>query len=183
VLNQALLQSGRQHRFVTMVIGSVQRIEHGRLRLTLATGGHPRPLVLRADGTVDEVPISGTLIGAVAQTVVRPATVELAPGEVCLLYSDGLTEARGGATGTEQYGERRLRDALATCRGMPGTALVERLRQLVSDWVHGGVNDDIAMLAVGAPARTRLSLLDTGAQAGSPFAIDARRGDRRSRHT
>jgi serine phosphatase RsbU (regulator of sigma subunit) len=183
VLNQALLQSGRQHRFVTMVIGSVQRIEHGRLRLTLATGGHPRPLVLRADGTVDEVPTSGTLIGAVAQTVVRPATVELAPGEVCLLYSDGLTEARGGATGTEQYGERRLRDALATCHGMPGTALVERLRQLVSDWVHGGVNDDIAMLAVGAPARTRLSLLDTGAPAGSPFAIDARRGDRRSRHT
>jgi serine phosphatase RsbU (regulator of sigma subunit) len=183
VLNQTLLQSGRQYRFVTMVVGSVRRIEHGRVRMTLATGGHPRPLVLRADGTVEEVPTSGTLIGAVPRTVIRPATIELAPGELCLLYSDGLTEARGGATGTEQYGERRLQDALATCRGMPATALVERIRQLVSDWVHGdgGDNDDIAMLAVGAPARTRLSLMDTGVPAASPFAIDARRAERRSR--
>ncbi|XVV09486.1 PP2C family protein-serine/threonine phosphatase [Actinoplanes sp. CA-131856] len=181
VLNQALLQSTRQHRFVTMVVGSVSRADHGRVHLTLATGGHPPPLVLRADGTVEEVPTSGTLIGAVTRTVVRPADVELAPGELCLLYSDGLTEARGGASGTEEYGEARLRDALSECRGMPGAATVERIRQLVSDWVHGGTRDDIAMLAVRAPERTQLSLR-TGARNASPFAIDApRRGDRRVR--
>jgi serine phosphatase RsbU (regulator of sigma subunit) len=151
------------------------------VRLNLATGGHPAPLVLRADGTVEAVPVSGTLIGVVPRIAVHPATVELAPGELCLLYSDGLTEARGGMSGTEQYGEARLSDALASCLGMPGAAAVERLRQLVSDWVHGGVRDDIAMLLVGAPARTKLSLLETGAAATSPFAIDARRGDRRSR--
>jgi serine phosphatase RsbU (regulator of sigma subunit) len=181
VLNQALLQSGRQHRFVTLVVGSIARAEHGRVRLTLASGGHPPPLVLRADGSVEEVPTSGTLIGVVSQTVVRPATVELAPGELCLLYSDGLTEARGGATGNEHYGEARLRAALSSCRGMPGAATVERVRQLVSDWVHGGMRDDIAMLAVRAPARTPLSLRGGGAPNGSPFAIDARRGDRRTR--
>jgi serine phosphatase RsbU (regulator of sigma subunit) len=181
VLNQALLQAGRQHRFVTMVVGSVSRAEHGRVRMTLATGGHPPPLVLRVDGTVEQVPTSGTLIGAVRHTVVRPATIELAPGELCLLYSDGLTEARGGTTGDEHYGEQRLRDALATCRGMPGAATVERVRQLVSDWVHGGVRDDIAMLAIRAPSRTRLSLMDTGVPTGSPFAVDARRTERRTR--
>jgi serine phosphatase RsbU (regulator of sigma subunit) len=181
VLNQALLQSGRQHRFVTVVVGSVARADHGRVRITLASGGHPPPLVLRTDGTVEEVPTTGTLIGVVPQTVVRPATVELAPGELCLLYSDGLTEARGGPTGNEHYGEERLRDALSTCRGMPGAATVERVRQLVSDWVHGGMRDDIAMLAVRAPHRTPLSLRGGGAPAGSPFAIDARRGDRRQR--
>jgi serine phosphatase RsbU (regulator of sigma subunit) len=181
VLNQALLQSGRQHRFVTLVVGSVSRSEHGRVRLTLASGGHPAPLVLRTDGTVEEVPTSGTLIGVVPQTVVHPATVELAPGELCLLYSDGLTEARGGPTGNEQYGEHRLIDALSTCRGMPGAAAVERVRQLVSDWVHGGVRDDIAMLAVRAPSRTPLSLRGGGVSSASPFAIDARRDQRRQR--
>ncbi len=181
VLNQALLQSGRQHRFVTLVVGSIARADHGRVRLVLASGGHPPPLVLRNDGTVDEVPTSGTLIGVVPQTIVRPATVELAPGELCLLYSDGLTEARGGATGNEHYGEARLRAALSSCRGMPGAAAVERVRQLVSDWVHGGMRDDIAMLAVRAPSRTPLSLRGGGAPTGSPFAIDARRGDRRQR--
>jgi serine phosphatase RsbU (regulator of sigma subunit) len=164
-----------------MVVGAVRRADHGRVRLTLATGGHPPPLVLRADGTVEAVPVSGTLIGVVPRIAVRPATIDLAPGELCLLYSDGLTEARGGASGAEQSGETRLRDALASCLGMPGAAAVERVRQLVSDWVHGGVHDDIAMLVVRAPSRTKLSLMETGAAATSPFAIDARRGDRRSR--
>ncbi|MBM2621435.1 SpoIIE family protein phosphatase [Actinoplanes sp. LDG1-06] len=181
VLNRALLDSGRQHRFVTMVVGSVARAEHGRVRLTLATGGHPPPLVLRIDGRVEEVPTTGTLIGAVPRTVVNPADVELAPGELCLLYSDGLTEARGGPTGDEQFGEARLHDALAECRGMPAVATVERVRQLVSDWVHGGTRDDIAMLAVRAPARTQLSLRNGSRRNASPFAIDARRNDRRIR--
>jgi len=181
VLNQALLQATRQHRFVTMVIGSVRRIEHARVRLTLAAGGHPAPLVLRLDGRVEEVPTRGTLIGAVQRTVVHPADVELAPGELCLLYSDGLTEARGGPSGVEQWGEARLHDALATCAGMPAAVTVERLRQLVSDWIRGGTRDDIAMLAVRAPARTPLSLRGGGARNTSPWAIDARRNDRRAR--
>ncbi|GAB2566200.1 hypothetical protein Aab01nite_46580 [Paractinoplanes abujensis] len=180
VLNKALLDSGRQHRFVTLVVGSVSRAEHGRVKLSLATGGHPPPLVLRSDGSVEEVPVSGTLIGAVPRTVVNPADVELAAGELCLLYSDGLTEARGGPGGNEQFGEARLREALAECRGLPAVATVERVRQLVSDWVHGGTRDDIAMLAVRAPARTQLSLRN-GARNASPFAIDARRTERRAR--
>ena len=170
VLNKALLQAGRQHRFVTMVVGSIRRIEHGRVRLTLATGGHPAPLVLRLDGRVEQVPTSGTLIGAVERTVVHPADVELAPGELCLLYSDGLTEARGGPSGAEQWGEQRLHDALATCAARPAAVTVERIRRLVADWVRGGARDDIAMLAVRAPARAALSL-----RAG------ARRADRRPR--
>ncbi|AGL18696.1 PP2C family protein-serine/threonine phosphatase [Actinoplanes sp. N902-109] len=182
VLNKALLGASRQHRFATLVIGSLSRIEHGRVRLTLATGGHPVPLILRTDGTVEAAPVKGTLIGVVPQISVQPATVELAPGEICLFYSDGLTEARGGPSGREQYGEARLRATLAGCRGMPGDAAVERVRQLVSDWVHGGSRDDIAMLAVRAPARTRLSLMDTGTPPVSPFAIEARRGDRRNRN-
>ncbi|MEV6492997.1 SpoIIE family protein phosphatase, partial [Actinoplanes sp. NPDC051633] len=177
VLNQALLESGRQHRFVTLVVGSVLRTDHGRVRLRLASGGHPPPLVLRADGHVEEVPATGTLIGVVPEVVVHPATVELAPGELCLLYSDGLTEARGGPSGTEQYGEERLRDALSSCQGMPAAAAVERVRQLVSDWVHGGVRDDIAMMAVRAPGRTPLSLRGGGVPNASRFAIE----DRRSR--
>jgi hypothetical protein len=180
VLNQALLQAGRQHRFVTLVIGSVRRIEHGRVRLTLATGGHPAPLVLRLDGRVEEAPVSGTLIGAVERTVVRPADVELAPGELCLLYSDGLTEARGGPSGTELWGEPRLHDALSTCAGMPAAVTVERLRQLVSDWVRDGTRDDIAMLAVRAPARTPPSLRGGGARNASRWTVEPRRARQRA---
>ncbi|WP_229074108.1 PP2C family protein-serine/threonine phosphatase [Actinoplanes sp. DH11] len=181
VLNRALLQSGRRQRFVTLVVGTVHRAEQGRVRLRLASGGHPPPLILRTNGTVDVVPTKGTLIGVLPETVVRPATVELAPGELCLLYSDGLTEARGGPTGDEQFGEERLRRQLAGCQGMPGAVAVERLRQLVSEWVNGGPRDDIAMLAVRAHTRPPLSLRGGGAPNASPYLVAARRGDRRSR--
>ncbi|MEU4164204.1 PP2C family protein-serine/threonine phosphatase [Actinoplanes sp. NPDC026670] len=181
VLNEALLQSARTPRFVTMVVGSVRRADHGRVRLDLASGGHPAPLVLRGDGRVEEVPTSGTLIGVLPRTVVRPASTELAPGELCLLYSDGLTEARGGPTGAEQFGEDRLHQTLAECRGMPGAATVDRLRQVVADWTRGGGSDDIAMLAVRAPDRTPLSLRGGGAPTPSPYVAAARRGDRRPR--
>ncbi|MEU7904850.1 SpoIIE family protein phosphatase [Actinoplanes sp. NPDC049118] len=166
LLNTALLGSSRQHRFVTLVVGAIGRAEHGRVRLRLATGGHPAPLVLRADGAVEPVPVAGTLIGVLPQIVVRTVTVDLAPGELCLMYSDGLTEARGGATGEEQYGEARLHEALAGCRGLPGPAAVERVRRLVSEWVRGGVRDDIAMLAVRAPSRT-------GRRGGGPCTSSA----------
>ncbi|GIF03168.1 PP2C family protein-serine/threonine phosphatase [Actinoplanes siamensis] len=181
VLNQALTETGRQQRFVTLVVGAISRVDHGRVRLELAVGGHPPPLVLRADGTVEEVSASGTLIGVVPNTSVRPATVELAPGELCLLYSDGLTEARGGPAGGEQFGEARLRRALGECAGLPGPVTLERLRQLVSDWVRGGTNDDIAMLAVRAHTRTPLSLRGGGAPSQSPYLMAARRGERRGR--
>jgi hypothetical protein len=59
---------------------------------------------------------------------------------------------------------------------------VERVRQLVSDWVHGGMRDDIAMLAVRAPSRTPLTLAGSDAPAVSPYAIDARRATGRARH-
>jgi len=51
----------------------------------------------------------------------------------------------------------------------------------VADWVHGGTRDDIAMLAVRAPARAPLLLRGGGAPNASPFAIDIRRSDRRAR--
>ncbi|BCJ40441.1 hypothetical protein GCM10010168_82250 [Actinoplanes ianthinogenes] len=181
VLNQAMLESGRKHRFVTLLLGSITRAEHGRVRIGLVSGGHPPPLVLRTDGSVEEVPAGGTLLGVLPVTTVHPATVELAPGELCLLHTDGLTEARGGPSGHEEFGEARLRQALSACAGLPGPVTLERLRQLVSDWVHGGTTDDIAMLTVRAPARPPLSLRGGGAPNQSPYLMATRRADRRAR--
>jgi hypothetical protein len=65
---------------------------------------------------------------------------------------------------------------------MPGAAAVERVRQLVSDWMRGGSRDDIAMLAIRAPSRTPLSLAEDDRPAVSPYAIDARRTSGRNRH-
>ncbi|GAT71188.1 serine/threonine-protein phosphatase [Planomonospora sp. ID91781] len=153
LINRSLIESPAPDSYATMVTAELHRAAGGRLRLDLAAAGHPAPLVLRADGTVEEVPARGTLLGLLPDAELLPAAVDLAPGELCLLYSDGVTEAFGGPAGREMYGEQRLKDALATCAGMPAEAVVQRLEQLGTEWLAGGEHDDRALLAIRARPR------------------------------
>ncbi|WP_437105776.1 PP2C family protein-serine/threonine phosphatase [Streptomyces sp. enrichment culture] len=151
LLNGALLTS-HHTRFATMVLASVKR--HGSdVRLRLTSAGHMPPLVVRAGGGVEEVATHGTLVGALPSVTARTAEVVLGPGETCLLYTDGITEARGGPLGDELFGEHRLRRALAECAGMPGEAIVERVQMLAAQWLGSGSHDDMATVAIGAPGR------------------------------
>lgn len=68
-----------------MVMASVQRTE-SQVRLRLTSAGHPSPLAVRTDGTVEEVPTHGTLIGALDTIEAHTVEVILNPGETCLLY-------------------------------------------------------------------------------------------------
>ena len=61
-----------------------------------------------------------------------------------------MTEARGGSAAVEMFGEHRLRQALASVAGQPPAAVIDRLLQLVDEWLDGESHDDIAMLAVCA---------------------------------
>lgn len=158
MLNRALLTS-RHARFASMVLASVRRQEDG-VRLRLASAGHPAPLIVRAGGQVEEAPTRGCIVGALDTVSTTPATVTLAPGEACVLYSDGITEARGGPMGgREMFGEDRLRAALAECAGLPAEAIVERVQMLASQWVGRGSHDDMAVLAIAAPYGARLSMV------------------------
>lgn len=153
LLNGALLETTQAHgqgRFATMVLGVVRPDRDGGLTLTMAGGGHLPPLVLRASGEVELVPLSGMLIGVVPDPRIGEVTVRLEPGETCLLYSDGVTEARGGRRGDEQFGAERLVNALSGCHRMPAPALAERIEQVTCDWLAHRDHDDIAVLALRA---------------------------------
>ncbi|MDH6461881.1 hypothetical protein M2302_002056 [Micromonospora sp. A200] len=153
LLNDALLETTQAHgqgRFATMVLGVVRPHRDGGLTLTMAGGGHLPPLVLRACGEVETVPLSGMLIGVVPDPRIGEVTVRLAPGETCLLYSDGVTEARGGRRGDEQFGQDRLVTAVTGCHRVPAPALAERVEQVTCDWLAQGDHDDIAVLALRA---------------------------------
>ncbi|MFC4031106.1 PP2C family protein-serine/threonine phosphatase [Streptomyces polygonati] len=155
LLNGALLSS-HHTRFATLLLASTSR--HGPdVRLRLTSAGHPAPLVVRTDGRVEAVPTRGTLVGAMPTVAARTETVTLAPGETCVLFTDGITEARGGPGGGEFFGETRLRRALSHVAGRPPEAVVERLMTLASRWVGDGRHDDMAAVAITAPRGTHLS--------------------------
>ncbi|MEV0309525.1 PP2C family protein-serine/threonine phosphatase [Nonomuraea fuscirosea] len=149
-LNSVLVNDGDPTRYVTLVLVSFER--HGRrVSLRVTSAGHPPPLIIRNDGRVETVPAEGTLIGAIEEVSSVTTPVVLEPGETCLLYSDGIIEARGGPLGQEFFGEERLCEQLLMCAGMPPEALAERVQMLASQWVRGGEHDDMAVVAITAP--------------------------------
>lgn len=158
LLNDALLTS-HHTRFATLVLASVRR--HGTtIRVRVTSAGHPAPLVVRMDGSVEAAATRGSLVGVLRRVKTQTATVELRAGETCLLFSDGITEARGGPLGDRLFGEDRLQRALGECAGMPAEAVVERIQMLTSEWVGAGRHDDMAVLAVTAPRTAHLSAVN-----------------------
>ncbi|UXY23006.1 serine/threonine-protein phosphatase [Streptomyces cynarae] len=149
VLNQSLLEAD-SGRFASLVIGTARPGSGGALDVVLAGGGHPPPLVLRRGGAVEAVDVGGMLVGALPGPEFGQAGVHLAPEELILLYSDGVTEARGGPEGAEEYGAERLAHDLEVCAGMPAGAVAERVDMRVAHWLAGRAHDDIAVLVLQA---------------------------------
>ncbi|MER5966409.1 SpoIIE family protein phosphatase [Streptomyces sp. NPDC002057] len=149
LLNKALLNS-HHTRFATLVLASAVR-RGDEVDLKLTSGGHPAPLIIRADGTVEETDTHGTLVGAMPSVSAHTAAVTLAPGESCVLYTDGITEAKGGPMGDVLFGEERLARALAGCAGMPAEGIVEHVLMLAAEWLGGRRHDDMAVVVIAAP--------------------------------
>ncbi|MBB4716300.1 serine phosphatase RsbU (regulator of sigma subunit) [Streptomyces luteogriseus] len=158
LVNNAM-RSSHHTRFATLVMASVRR-EEREVSLRLTSAGHPAPLIIRRDGTVEEADTGGTLIGVLPTITSRTARVRLAPGETCLLFTDGVTEARGGPLGDTMFGDQRLKRAAAECAGLPAEAVVERVQMVTSQWIGDGRHDDIAVLAITAPRGAHLSAVD-----------------------
>ncbi|MFI1016648.1 SpoIIE family protein phosphatase [Streptomyces sp. NPDC020965] len=158
LLNGALINS-HHTRFATLVMASVSR-EGQLVRLRLTSAGHPPPLIVRRNGDVEVVATQGTLVGAIPAIHAHTVATTLRPGETCLLYTDGITEARGGPLGDALFGQERLEQALADCVGMPAEAVVEHIQMLATEWLGRNSADDMAVLAITAPHTAHLSAVD-----------------------
>ncbi|MFC9058378.1 PP2C family protein-serine/threonine phosphatase [Streptomyces sp. NPDC057074] len=158
VLNTTLLNS-HTTRFATLVLASAKR-RGSEVDLRLTSGGHPAPLIVRTDGTVEEAGTRGTLIGAVPTVSALTAAVSLAPGESCVLYTDGITEAKGGPMGDVLFGDERLKRALSECAGMPAEGIAEHVHMLAAQWLGRGRHDDMAVVVISAPRTHHLSAVN-----------------------
>lgn len=158
LLNTALLNS-HHARFVTLVLASARR-RGNQVDLALTSAGHPSPLIIRADGTVHEADTRGTLVGALPAITAATVTESLAPGESCVLYTDGITEAKGGPMGDDLFGDERLKRALAGCVGMPAEGIVEHVQMLAAQWLGDRRHDDMAVVVISAPRTHHLSAVN-----------------------
>jgi len=131
-------------RFCTVAIAHLDRTR-GAAHLTVAVGGHPAPVVARADGHVGELPVEGTLLGLVEDPNLTDVTTELAPGETILLYTDGVTEA---AAPHRVWEPADLAEVAARVDGHGAQDLVDHVAKVALSGLSTRPRDDVAMLAL-----------------------------------
>jgi sigma-B regulation protein RsbU (phosphoserine phosphatase) len=137
-------------RLCTVICGRVRPTEDGAT-ITLASGGHTPPVLLRADGTRELLHLpGGQLVGVLPDARFATAEVHLAPGDALLLYTDGLTEARIDAD--TRYSEEALRDDLAGLAPATAQNVIAAVARLLAD-LGDGVEDDTAVLALSVTSR------------------------------
>jgi serine phosphatase RsbU (regulator of sigma subunit) len=144
-LNSVLYRSSSP-QFVTVLCARLRPHPDGaHIDVDLATAGHPAPLVLRANGRVEQVDVYGMAAGLVAEMRYGTATVRLDRGDTMLMFTDGIDEARGAAG---QYGMDRLHSLLPAYGGAAPEVVCEAVERDVMEYLDGRAHDDMALLAV-----------------------------------
>ena len=154
-INDRLSENNPGCMFVTLFIGLLDP-ETGQLEF--ANGGHCQPLVINAEtGTVRLLEeLSGPLVGAIEGIDYSPCLATLDPGETCLLYTDGVTEAMN--MDKELFGEDRIREVMKQHRSATPGELVQVVYDAVLAYRgEAEPSDDITMLAF-----TRKKTADSG---------------------
>jgi serine phosphatase RsbU (regulator of sigma subunit)/anti-sigma regulatory factor (Ser/Thr protein kinase) len=152
-LNELLLVTAGddelEPRFCTAVVAVVEPRESGA-RVVLAVGGHPPPLVLRADGRTEAVDAPGSLIGVLPDPELADTVLDLAAGDALVLYTDGVTERHAG---DRFFDEDGLASVLSRCTGFTAPVLAERIETASRAYVEDAPRDDLAIVVVRAPER------------------------------
>jgi serine phosphatase RsbU (regulator of sigma subunit) len=149
-VNAVLLAQTESERHCTLVHGHLRPRRPGDapdapLRITLSLAGHHCPLVLRADGKVEEVGTLGTALALFDDPELHDAEVELAPGEVLSVFTDGLVEARRDR---DQFGSERVAELLHAHRDLAADGLAATVLDAVRAFHGEELVDDLAMLVI-----------------------------------
>jgi serine phosphatase RsbU (regulator of sigma subunit) len=145
VLNEALLRQRDDRRFCTVAYAYLEKLDRGA-RAGISTGGHPLPLLLRADGSVELAGAPGTLLGVFEDPDLEDQAVTLEPGDALILYTDGVIESRMTSNGV--LDERRLAELVATCAGSGADAIAAKVEEAAVLSQDGRPKDDIAVLVL-----------------------------------
>jgi serine phosphatase RsbU (regulator of sigma subunit)/PAS domain-containing protein len=147
-LNDAILDEGERARFLTLVCGTLEPGDGGRLHLTLVCAGHPPPFVVRRSGLVERVGRPQSLLGVWPDVTFVAGEEVLERGDLLVAVTDGVLERREGS---RMLGEEGLEADLEGVAGLSAQAVADRVRRLVTDFAATAPADDMAVLAIRVP--------------------------------
>ncbi len=147
-VNEVMLAGDYEDRFVTAKLAYL-RWEGARLRVTLASAGHPGPALVRPDGRVDVLSGGGLPLGLFPDADPQTEELELAEDDLLFFYSDGLTDARSPDM---RYFEDSLADELAGLAGRSAAETARMMQSLVSSFAQDELRDDLTILVARVKA-------------------------------
>jgi len=118
-------------------------------QLVYTTAGHPPPFLFRRGGAVERLGAGGTVVGLFGLVSFDQATIQLAPGDVLLAFTDGITEPEN--TFGEEFGEDRLVAVVRRALNSPPEALADEIYRSVNDWTGTSeLQDDMTLMLAQA---------------------------------
>jgi len=140
-VNRMTTEAGDRSDISTLFVG---RFDLPKGEIVWASGGHPPGMVRHAEsGHIDRLEPTGPLLGALVDVDYDQGSAAFAPGDVLLVYTDGVTEARRG---NKFFGEERVTRALIA--GGTAREVVDRVLDDVRRYAEGDLRDDVAIVAV-----------------------------------
>ncbi len=149
-LNQGLLEwLTDDPRFLTAIYATVRPTPAGA-SVQISSAGHPLALVHRADGRVQAFGRPGTLLGVFPDPELHDSRSVLRAGDSLILFTDGVTEARGQIS-RELYGDDRLRRFIAGLGDMSAARIADAIQQAVLAFSGAQASDDTVVLVLRVP--------------------------------
>lgn len=144
-VNDMLCDESVGSMFVTVFYGIYDLLTG---HITFTNAGHNPPYILKANGSVEALQAPCNLVlGAVPGIPFTCNTLELEPGDTLFMYTDGVTEAEN--KNHDQFGESRLEEALAECKGADSKHIVDTVNAKVKEFINGAAqSDDITQLVI-----------------------------------
>jgi serine phosphatase RsbU (regulator of sigma subunit)/PAS domain-containing protein len=144
--NEIMMEEELGGRFVTASVGHVQWRD-GSLHVVLGSAGHPWPVLVRPDGRTQVLQGGGLPLGLFADAEPTTQELDLAPGDLLFLFTDGLMSAYGADV---VHFEDRITDELAALGSAPAARAVAAVQEAALRFCRGQLRDDVTMLAVRA---------------------------------
>jgi sigma-B regulation protein RsbU (phosphoserine phosphatase) len=143
-MNEAVMRQTTDGRFLTVAYVRI-RPDSRSIRLTVSCGGHPLPQILSAAGTLATAGRPGTLLGLFPDPELSDESVDLLPGDVMVVYTDGVTDSPGAP---EERGEERLGEILMENRGASAAEIADAIERAVMAPKDQARRDDVAFIVM-----------------------------------
>ena len=141
-LNKVTCANCPSNRFITFFYGI---LDPATGELAFANAGHNPPFLVRASGIVERLSDGGPVLGILPFAPYNQQQARLEPGDLLVIYSDGVTEATN--TSDEEFGEERLTGVLKAHRNAPASAIVSAIRESLNQFTRGAPQaDDITLV-------------------------------------